>query len=72
MMRASASPQVHCEKRKLKREYIVPNAVEVSQDLHFDKTAYNAQLPLIEAIINGGKNTTFMECMPPTKLPIAC
>ena len=52
-------------KRKLKKEYIVPNAVEVLYNLHFDKTAYNAQLPLIEAIINEGKKYYFMECMLP-------
>lgn len=52
-------------RRKLTREYIVPNAMEVLYNLHFDKTAYNAELPLIEAIINEGKKYFFMECMLP-------
>ena len=39
--------------------------MEVLYNLHFDKTAYNAQLPLIEAIINEGKKYYFMECMLP-------
>jgi hypothetical protein len=52
-------------KRKLRREYILPNSMEVLYNLHFDRTAYNAELPLIEAIINEGKKYYFMECMLP-------
>jgi hypothetical protein len=52
-------------KKKLKRDYIVPNAVEVLYNLHFDKTAYNAELPLIEGLINEGRKYYFMECMMP-------
>jgi len=50
---------------KLKRPYIIPNATEALYNLDFDKTAYNAQLPLIEAMINEGKRYYFMECMLP-------
>lgn len=50
---------------KLKRPYIVPNATEVLYKLHFDRTAYDAQLPLIEALIDEGKKYYFMECMLP-------
>ena len=52
-------------KHKLRREYIAPNSMEALYNLHFDKTAYNAELPLIEAIINDGKKYYFMECMMP-------
>jgi hypothetical protein len=50
---------------KLKKEYIVPNAAEALYNFHFDRTAYDAQLPLIEALINEGKKYYFMECMLP-------
>lgn len=50
---------------KLKRPYIVPNATEVLYKLYFDHTAYDAQLPLIEALIDEGKKYYFMECMLP-------
>ena len=52
-------------KRKLTREYIAPNAMEVIYNLHFDQTAYNAERPLIEAMISEGKKFYFMECMLP-------
>jgi hypothetical protein len=50
---------------KLKRPYIIPNITEALYNANFDKTAYNAQLPLIEALINEGKKYYFMECMLP-------
>ncbi len=50
---------------KLTRPYIVPNAAEALYNFNFDKTAYNAQLPLIEALINEGKKYYFLECMMP-------
>jgi len=50
---------------KLKRAYIIPNITEALYNANFDKTAYNAQLPLIEALINEGKKYYFMECMLP-------
>ena len=50
---------------KLKRPYIIPNAAEALYNLHFDRTAYNAQLPLIEALINEGKKYYYLECMMP-------
>jgi hypothetical protein len=50
---------------KLKREYIIPNATEALYNFNFDRTAYNAQLPLIEAIINEGKKYYYMECLLP-------
>ncbi|MBS1687006.1 MAG: hypothetical protein JSS76_19870 [Bacteroidetes bacterium] len=52
-------------KRKLSKEYIVPNAMEVLYNLHYDQTAYNAERPLIEAMISEGKKFYFMECMLP-------
>lgn len=51
--------------RKLKREYIVPNAMQSIYQLYFDKPAYNAELPLIEAMVNEGKKYYFLECMMP-------
>ena len=51
--------------RKLTRAYIVPNSMEVLYNLNYDKAAYNAQLPLIEAMVNEGKKCYFMECMMP-------
>jgi hypothetical protein len=53
-------------RRKLSREYIVPNAMEVLYNLHYDKQAYNAELPMIEAMINEGKRYYYLECMLPT------
>jgi hypothetical protein len=50
---------------KLKRPYIIPNVADVLYKLHFDRTAYNAQLPFIEGMINEGKKYYFMECMLP-------
>jgi hypothetical protein len=50
---------------KLQKPYIVPNVAEALYMANFDKTAYNAQLPLIEALINEGKKYYFMECMLP-------
>ena len=50
---------------KLQRVYIVPNSMEVLYNLNYDKTAYNAALPLIEAMVNEGKKYYFMECMLP-------
>ena len=52
-------------RRKLCRRYIVPNVMEVMYNLHFDKAAYNAELPLIEAMINEGKRYYYLECMMP-------
>jgi len=50
---------------KLTRPFIIPNVTEALYMANFDKTAYNAQLPLIEALINEGKKYYFMECMLP-------
>ena len=50
---------------KLKRPFIIPNVTEALYNANFDRTAYNAQLPLIEALINEGKKYYFMECMMP-------
>ena len=50
---------------KLKRPYIVSNATEALYNLHFDRSAANAELPLVEAIINEGRKYYFMECMLP-------
>jgi len=50
---------------KLKKPYIIPNVTEALYNANFDRTAYNAQLPLIEALINEGKKYYFMECMLP-------
>lgn len=50
---------------KLKRPYILPNVAEAMYNADFDKTAYNAELPLIEALVNEGKKYYFMECMLP-------
>jgi hypothetical protein len=54
-------------KRKLKRAYIIPNAMEVMYmyNLHLDATPYNAELPLIEAMINEGKKMYFLEAVLP-------
>lgn len=52
-------------KRKLRPEFIAPNAMEVLYNNYFDQTAYNAGLPLVEAMINEGKKYYFMECMLP-------
>jgi hypothetical protein len=51
--------------RKLNRDYIVPNCMEVIYQLYFDKEQYNAELPLIEAMINEGKKLYFLERMMP-------
>ncbi len=53
------------KRRRLCPEYITPHCMEVLYNLHFDKTAYNAELPLIEAMVNEGKRFYFMECMMP-------
>jgi hypothetical protein len=50
---------------KLKKPYIIPNVAEALYMANFDRTAYNAQLPLIEALVNEGKKYYFMECMLP-------
>ncbi len=51
--------------RKLKREFIVPNAMQSIYQLYFEKPAYSKELPLIEAMVNEGKKYYFMECMMP-------
>lgn len=51
--------------RKLKREFIVPNAMQSVYQLYFEKPTYSAELPLIEAMVNEGKKYYFMECMMP-------
>lgn len=50
---------------KLKREYIVPNTTEALYGLHYDHSEENAELPLIEAMVNEGRKYYFMECMLP-------
>jgi hypothetical protein len=50
---------------KLKKPYIVPNIAEALYNANFDRTAYNAQLPLIEALVNEGRKYYYMECMMP-------
>ena len=50
---------------KLKKPYITPNVTDVLYKLYFDRSAYDAQLPLIDAIIDEGKKYYFMECMLP-------
>ncbi|MFN8276619.1 MAG: hypothetical protein U0T84_03980 [Chitinophagales bacterium] len=52
-------------RRKLEPAYITPNAMEVLYSNYFDQTAYNADKPLIEAMISEGKKYYFMECMLP-------
>jgi hypothetical protein len=51
--------------RKLNRNYIVPNCMEVIYQLYFDKQQYNAELPLIEAMVQEGKKLYFLERMMP-------
>jgi hypothetical protein len=50
---------------KLEKPYIVPNVTGALYQLYFDRTAYDAQLPLIEALIDEGRKYYFMECMMP-------
>jgi hypothetical protein len=50
---------------KLRRPFIVPNVTEALYSMRFDRTAYDAQLPMIEALIDEGKKYYFMECMLP-------
>ena len=52
-------------KRKLDARYLVPNAVEVLYNNYYDQTARNAELPLIDAMLNEGKKLYFMECLMP-------
>ena len=51
--------------KNLKRDFIVPNSMAALYQLYFDRTAYNAELPLIEAMVNEGKKYYFLECMQP-------
>ncbi len=51
--------------RKLNSNFIVPNCMEVIYQLHFEKSNYNDELPLIEAMVNEGKKYYFLECMMP-------
>ena len=52
--------------RKLKREYIVPNCVEVMYSLYFGAKS-GPSATLIEAMVEEGKKLYFMECMMPQK-----
>lgn len=51
--------------KNLNRHFIVPNSMAALYQLYFDRTAYNAELPLIEAMVNEGKKYYFLECMLP-------
>lgn len=51
--------------QKLNSDFIVPNSMEAIYQLYFDNTAYNAELPLLEAMVNEGKKYYFLECMLP-------
>jgi len=53
------------KRRRLCPEFITPHCMEVLYNLDFDKAVYNAELPLIEAMVNEGKRFYFMECMMP-------
>jgi hypothetical protein len=53
--------------RKLSKEYIARNCMEVIYNLHFNKVNDMEPLPLIESMINEGKKMYFLECMMPAK-----
>ncbi len=53
--------------RKLSKEYITRNCMEVIYNLHFNKVNDMEPIPLVEAMINEGKKMYFLECMMPAK-----